>query len=294
MEHEKNQTQVDLTRRSFLKTSSFATFAALMGGVPLRAAEAEAGAETGTKSAAAPPLNFGIIGCGQRGRDILKTLATMPNAPLVAVCDTYEPYVKRAKRTAPDAKIYTDHHELLKDDKVQGVVVATPTHLHKDIVIEAMKAGKHVYCEMPLAHTVEDARAIAQAAHKAYKVNFQAGLAYRSDPQRHHVWKSIRQGTIGKPVMARAQWFKKTSLRRTSASPEQEKLLNWRLDRSTSTGLIGEIGINQLDMVSFYMNSRPLSVTGFGSLIAWDKDGRDVPDTIQTIFEYPQRCPAGF
>jgi predicted dehydrogenase len=287
MQHDKNQAAVDLTRRSFLKNSSFATFAALMGGIPLHAAEGDAGAYSETKSSDAPPLNFGVIGCGQRGRDILTTLATMPNGPVLGICDGYEPFAKRAKKLAPKATIYTDYKELLKNADVKGVVVATPTHLHKDIVLDALKAGKHVYCEMPLAHTVDDARAIAKAAQTNCKVNFQAGLAYRADPQRLNVLKNIRQGAIAKPIMARAQWHKKTSWRRTSSSPEQEKLLNWRLDKTMSTGLIGEVGIHQLDMVGMYFGARPVSAVGFGSLIHWTQDGRDVPDTVQAVIEYP-------
>ncbi|MBN2506451.1 MAG: Gfo/Idh/MocA family oxidoreductase [Verrucomicrobia bacterium] len=288
MQHDTNQAVTDLTRRSFLRTSSFATFAALMGGIPLRAAEGDAGAYDETKSSDAPPLNFGVIGCGQRGREILATLATMSNGPVVAICDVYAPFVKRAKRSAPKAATYTDYQELLKNADVKGVVVATPTHQHKDIVLAALKAGKHVYCEMPMAHTMEDARAIAQAVRACSKVNFQAGLTYRADPQRLNVLENIRQGAIGKPVMARAQWHKKTSLRRTSASPEQEKLMNWRLDKATSTGLMGEIGIHQLDMACLYLNAQPVSAVGFGNILHWSEDGRDVPDTVQAVIEYPK------
>ena len=68
---------------------------------------------------------------------------------------------------------------------VQGVFVATPTYLHKDIVIAALQAGKHVYCEAPMASTIEDARAIAQAAQAAGRLHFQVGQQLRSDPQRH-------------------------------------------------------------------------------------------------------------
>lgn len=294
MQNDMNQDAVDLSRRSFLKNTSFATFAALMGGVPLRAAEGDAGAYSETKSSTAPPLNFGVIGCGQRGRDILTTLASMPNAPILGICDIYEPYAKRAKRTAPNATVYSDYKELLKNADVKGIVVATPTYMHKDVVIDALKAGKHVYCEMPLAHTMEDARAIAKAAQAAVKVNFQSGLAYRADPQRHNVLKNIRQGAIGKAIMARAQWHKKTSMRRTSASPEQEKALNWRLDKTTSTGLIGEVGVHQLDMACMYLESKPISVTGFGSLLQWTQDGRNVPDTVQTVFEFPNQVRLSF
>ncbi|MBU6400280.1 MAG: Gfo/Idh/MocA family oxidoreductase, partial [Verrucomicrobia bacterium] len=148
------------------------------------------------------------------------------------------------------------------------------------------QAGKHVYCEAPLATTLEDARAIAQAAQAAGKQYFQAGLQTRSDKQRKPIVEFVRSGVMGKTVVARSQYHKKESWRRTSPNPEQEKLLNWRLNSATSIGLIGEIGVHAVDVASWFLLNRPLAVTGWGSLINW-KDGRDVPDTVQAVFEYP-------
>jgi predicted dehydrogenase len=87
--------------------------------------------------------------------------------------------------------------------------------------------------------------------------------------------------------MARAQWHKKTSWRATSSSPEQEKALNWRLSKATSLGLIGEMGLHPIDQAGWFLNLRPVSVTGFGTIAFW-KDGREVPDTVQTIVEFPE------
>src|SRR5262249_28368168 len=162
----------------------------------------------------------------------------------------------------------------------------TPTQLHKDIVLAALKAGKHVYCEAPLANTIEDTRAIALAAKATPQVIFQAGLQLRSDPERLFLHPFIRSGALGKSVMARAQWHKKESWRAAAANPEREKAINWRLDKSISLGLIGEIGVHALDQVNWFYNARPTAITGFGSLILWT-DGRQVPDTIQVIFDYP-------
>src|SRR5208282_3745165 len=85
-------------------------------------------------------------------------------------------------------------------------------------------------------------------------------------------------------------WHKKTSWRVSSPNPAREKALNWRLYKSTSLGLIGEIGSHQIDEVSWFLNARPLAVTGFSSLVLWNKDNqddRDVPDTVQAVIEYP-------
>jgi predicted dehydrogenase len=153
-------------------------------------------------------------------------------------------------------------------------------------VVAALQAGKHVYCEAPIASTIEDARAIAKAAKASPRQYFQVGLLYRSDPQRHFLLPFIRAGALGKTVMARAQWHKKQSWRGTSPNPAREQEMNWRLSNATSAGLMGEFGIHQIDSASWFMGARPLSVTGFGSTLFW-KDGREVPDTIQAVFEFP-------
>jgi predicted dehydrogenase len=153
-------------------------------------------------------------------------------------------------------------------------------------VLAALKAGKHVYCEAPLAHTIDDARAIASAAKASRQVVFQAGLQFRADPQRHFLVPFIRSGALGQSLMARAQFHKKQSWRQVSPKPEREKELNWRLSKETSSGLIGEIGSHPIDQATWFLNAQPIAVTGFGSIALW-KDGRDVFDTVQALIEFP-------
>jgi predicted dehydrogenase len=273
-------------RRDFLKGTSFAAMMALMGGIPIRAADDPKPGEEPVNKAVEAPLNFGIIGCGRWGREILQTLGRRPNAPVVAICDTYKPFLNRCKDMAPKAEPFTEYKQVLSHKDVQAVVVATPTHLHKDIVLAALQAGKHVYCEAPMASNIEDARAIAQAARAALKVNFQVGLQNRSDPQIWHLANFVRTGVLGRNVKVRSQWHKKQSWRQTSPNPDREKEANWRLNKDLSVGLVGELGIHQIDLATWYLNGRPKAVTGFGSLLLWTDDGRELPDTVQAVFEY--------
>src|SRR5262249_41349687 len=147
-------------------------------------------------------------------------------------------------------------------------------------------AGKHVYCEAPLAHTIEEAREIALAAKANKQLVFQPGLQMRSDPQRHFLLPFIRSGALGQWVMARAQWHKKQSWRATSPNPEREKALNWRLVKSTSPGLVGELGCHQLDQATWFFSAYPYAIIGTGTIGLW-KDGREVPDTVQATLEFP-------
>jgi predicted dehydrogenase len=130
---------------------------------------------------------------------------------------------------------------------------------------------------------------MAVAAKAASKQVFQVGHLYRSEPTHRSVFQFIRSGALGKPVMARAQWHTKQSWRRASPNQERERAQNWRLDADVSTGLIGEVGLQQLDMAFWIMQALPTSVTGAGQVMLWD-DGREVPDTIQTIFAFPNEA----
>jgi predicted dehydrogenase len=276
----------DFNRRDFLKGSSAATLAALAGGAPLVLSVAQA-QDAKVKTQSGQKVKLAVIGCGIWGREILNTLGRLPSVEIVALADTYPAMVRRAKTAAPGAETFSDYTKILENKDIQGVIVATPSHQHKDVVVAALKAGKHVYCEAPLAHTIEDTRAIAAAAKAAPFQNFQTGLGLRSDPQRLFLLDFIRAGAAGRTVKARAQSHKKQSWRQTSPNPEREKELNWRLSAETSPGLIGEISIHALDNFAWYWSARPTAVTGFGSTILWD-DGREIPDSVEAVYEFPK------
>ncbi len=170
---------LDFNRRDFLKSSSVATIMTMLGGVELFAQTNAAPAETqgiGTK------VKVAVIGLGAWGRELVNNLARIPQAEIAAICDTYPSSVRRCSELAPGAAKTGDYKTILENKDIKAVVVATGTPEHKDIVMAALKAGKHVYCEAPLAHTLEDAKAIALAARDAKLCLFQTGLQMRSDP----------------------------------------------------------------------------------------------------------------
>lgn len=278
--------QSNLNRRNFLRDL---TVGALGTAALLTELKAEAqNAAMPDEQLAGPPVNIAVIGLGPRGREILTSLAKIgPAANVVAICDKFATpvFTKRAAEIAPKAAVVADYKAVLADPKVQGVFIATPTHQHKQIALDAIAAGKHVYCEAPLAHTVEDAKAIAVAA-KGAKVVFQSGLQSRCNAQALHVGRFVHTGALGKATSCRAQWHNKTTWRFANPSTEREAELNWRLKKDLSTGLAGEIGIHQIDTASYYLKAKPVSVTGFGGIVLY-KDGREVPDTIQLVVEYP-------
>lgn len=264
----------------------------MMLGLGVNARELHAQATPAKKDdkPAGPPVNVAVIGASFQGRNILTSLAKMgvASAPVVSVCDTFgtPAFQKKVTAIVPSTTFVNDYRKVLDDKSVQAVFIATPSHKHKQIVLDAIAAGKHVYCEMPLSQDIAEAKAIALAGLGA-KTTFQAGLQLRSNMQYHHVLKFIRSDALGTVVGGRAQWHNRNSWRQGWPTPEREAELNWRLKQESSSGLLGEVGIHQVDTASWFFNALPVAVSGYSGLLGW-KDGRDVPDTVQAVFEYPK------
>jgi len=148
-----------LTRRLFLKEAGAAAAVVILTREGLAVAQ---------NAVPATPVRVGVIGTGPQGQVLLSSLSRVPGADIVAIADVYEPHLKKACEIAPKAAAGADYKAVI--DKADAVVIATPTHLHKDITIEAIQAGKHVYLEAPLAVTAEDAKTIAKAGSESKRI----------------------------------------------------------------------------------------------------------------------------
>ncbi len=262
-------------RRTFLKGAAGA--AAVMAFQPdLSASPRALGA----------PVRVGLIGAGRQGRVILGELGKIENVTIAAVCDSDDRRLTGAKRRAPGAGFYADHKQMLESEPdLDAVIVATPTHQHRALCEDTLSAGKHVYCEAPLAHTLEDAKAIARAA-RAAKGKFQTGMAGRANPVYTLARSFVRTGAIRDTLSMRSQFKKKTSWRTPSSDPARDKFLNWRLDPEISLGMVGELGTHHFDVLHWFTGQYPTSVRGSGEVLAW-KDGREVADTVHCEFQFP-------
>lgn len=233
----------------------------------------------------AEPLAVGVIGVGRQGRAILGELQRMENVAVAVMCDNDERRLESGLRRAQGAAGFADYRELLdKRPDIKALFIATPTHLHREIALAAVQAGRHVYCEAPLAHTVEDCVAISQAARGASTV-FQAGFQGRSNPIYKLAWTFFRSDAVRDPVALRAQSNRKTSWRTPASDPQRERELNWRLDPDVSIGLAGELGSQQFDVFHWYLGDYPVRVRG-GGAIRLHQDGRTLADTVHCSLDY--------
>lgn len=240
-----------------------------------------------------PPVRCAVVGVGRQGRRLLTLLETSPRAAVAAYCDVYPPYLRRSERLAPQARGYPGLSRLLAGEPdVEAVFVATPTHLHRAIVEQALEAGRHVYCEAPMASSSADARSIAARAQAAGKI-FAVGLQLRSNRHFEHALKFLEVEAVGRLALGAGSHHVNNSWRRAASDANYERQLNWRLSPDVSLGLLGEFGVHAFDTTLRASNEVPAAVTSFGSLVKWD-DGREIPDTVQAVFEFPSGFQSRF
>lgn len=220
-----------------------------------------------------------LIGAGRRGRDILDELAKLEALEVAAVCDIVPSRVTSGLERAPGAEAMADYEAVLARADIEAVIVATPTHQHRDIVTAALSAGKHVYCEAPIAHTPEDCDAIVAAASSASTV-LHAGFQARSNPLYRRALLAVRSDGVRDLVSFYAQHHRKTTWRFPRAEGQEAQAANWRLNPGISIGLAGEIGSHQFDVFTWFRGRAPRVESGTGT-IRFHDDGRRVYDTVR-------------
>lgn len=151
---------VDLSLRQFIKNLGYFTGGtALLATTPwLTSCTPEKLKEIKNNKA-----RVALIGTGSRGQYHIHNLKEIPHAQIVALCDNYEPNLQQALALCPDAKPYKDYRKLLESAEIDGVIISTPLNWHAPIVLDALAAGKHVFCEKAMARTLDECKAIYDA-----------------------------------------------------------------------------------------------------------------------------------
>jgi predicted dehydrogenase len=233
------------------------------------------------------PAEVALIGAGKQGRAILGELVKLESVKVVAVCDTSDSRLKSGLRRVQGAQGYATHAEMIAaHPALRAVFVATPTHLHRAPVVDALQAGLSVFCEAPFASTLEDARAMAKAARGAKGV-LAVGMQGRTNPIYELARSFVRAGAIGDVACLRAQMHRKTSWRTPVSDASEEQALNWVLDSQVSLGLIGEFGVQQFDVLHAFLDAYPTKVRARGS-IQMHRDGRELADTVCAELVFPK------
>ena len=284
---------MDSSRRSFLGTT-----AALAAQTPARA------------FAANDQIQIATIGCGGMGSADTRMATSLPGVRLVAASDIYDGRRERAREVwGKDLFTTRDYREVLARKDVDAVIIATPDHWHSRITIDALKAGKDVYCEKPMVQKVEQGRQVVDAEKASGRI-LQVGSQYVSSILYRKTLELLRAGAIGSLSMVEAWLDRNTSLGAwgysipPDASPdnidwdrflgdapkrafEPVRLFRWRNYRDYGTGIPGDLFVHLLSGLHVATGAvGPNRIFATGGLSYW-KDGRDVADMMLALLDYP-------
>lgn len=236
-----------------------------------------------------PPLRWGIIGTGARASHHIPAIQSFPEMRIIAACDVMPTHLDHAlKRITTKPTGYSDYHQLLANNDIDAVLICTPNMFHKEMVIAALDAGKHVMCEKPMATTIEDCAAMKAAGAKSNKTVLYT-MQLRYSKQYEQMRRLISEGRIGAPkyvslVEFRGDWNRGDVWQYTD--PKSGRKMNWRFSQVASGGTLNEKVCHYFDLINWMMDGTPEAVVCCGGIGVYH-DERDTWDHAVTTLKYP-------
>jgi len=296
------------SRREFLQTTAGAAGATLaatsifLDSEPLFASQEAV--------AASDRVRFGIVGVGMEGSGLLTTAIQLPGVECAAACDLYDGRHELAReivgKPIPTTRRYK---ELLDNKEIDAIVVAVPDHWHKQVVVDALAAGKDVYCEKPFSHTPADGLALVEAAKKTDRI-VQVGAQRTSSVLCAKAKELYDQGAIGELSLVEATMGRNDPTGAWEYPPPPDLspdnldwdtwlgtapkkafdpllFARWRCWKEYGTGVAGDLLVHLISGMQCVLgiNEVPKRVSAFGGIYRW-KDGRNTPDVHPVLFEY--------
>lgn len=301
-----------MRRRRFLRMAG-QTATALAATSALAPAVLSAGSPAQT-------LGIGCIGLGTRGGNLVEEAVRIPQAKVVAVCDVYGPHRQKGieRSQNPDVKAYVDYRDLLADPDVDAVVIATPDHWHCQMVLDAVKAGKDIYCEKGLARTLDEAKRMRDAL-KRSSVVFQLGHQARQITCALQAKELLARDILGPVTLVRTGRFKSSDPARPNwrwygyynqwERPDPREVArqvewdlwlgpapripwnerhfwHWRCYYAYGTGYAGDLLSHEMDFVQYLLGHGIPDTCVCSGLNALLHDDREVPDTWVAAYQF--------
>ncbi|GGG01634.1 Gfo/Idh/MocA family oxidoreductase [Paenibacillus abyssi] len=212
-----------------------------------------------------------VIGSGRAGMiHAVNFRRNVPHATLVAMVDPIESVAKQAAESLGVDTYYTDYKEALKNDSIDAVIVVTPTIYHRDIVVAAAEAGKHIFCEKPMAMNATECDEMIAAARKN-NVKLQIGFMRRFNDSFIQAKEEIEAGAIGDVVLVR-------SLTRGPSVPQP-----WMYDLAKSNGPLAEVNSHDIDTLNWFVESDMESVYAIAGNFRCPEARQDFPDFYDNV-----------
>ena len=313
-----------LNRRNFLKAAGLTTAGTIAASKLAASAIAQpASVPLNTHVLAAPQteppapasandhIQIALIGAGGQGQGDTKVALQIQGVKLVAVADCYDGRLEHCKELwGNDVFTTRDYNEILARKDVDAVIIGTPDHWHKRVSVDAMKAGKDVYCEKPMIHLYSDGPEIIETARVTGRI-IQIGSQRVSSVIYAKAKELLAAGAIGELNMVTAWWDRNSAMGAwdytvpPDASPETcdwprflgsapqipfnaEQFFQWRKWKAYGSGVAGDLFVHLFSGTHFVTGSHgPTRAMATGGLRFW-KDGRNVPDVMLALFDYPE------
>ena len=262
-------------------------------------------------------IQIALIGAGGMGMGDTRYAVSLAGVKLVAVCDVYDGRLARAKELwGRDLFTSRDYREVLARKDVDAVIVATPDHWHQRITVDALNAGKDVYCEKPMVHSIDEGAAMIEAQQRTGRT-LQIGSQYVSSLMYQKAKELLASGAIGELNMVEAWLDRNTAIGAwqysipPDASPstidwdrfvantarrpfDAQRFFWWHNYREYGTGIPGDLFVHLFSGVHFVLDSEgPVRVLSTGGTRYWN-DGREIPDIMLALADYGEsaRHPA--
>jgi predicted dehydrogenase len=286
--------RTEITRREFLKDTALAgSSVAVLGGLaPARVLGSN------------DRIRIGVLGSGHRARQDMGMFKQVPNVEFVAVSDVYAPARAAALAVAgTGAQAYTNYHEVLDRKDVDAVLIGSPDHWHKQMLIDAVNAGKDAYVEKPICHSIEEGVEMVRVVDGSQRI-VQTGTQQRSWAHWKLGKEIVASGRLGKITMVHTYWYQDYLRNRVfpkidpsdldwkswlGEAPDQpfteEKFRWWRWYWDFGGGILTDLLTHWIDVIQWYMDQpAPKAATTVGDLCRMDWQ---CPDTLTAVYEYP-------
>ena len=261
-------------------------------------------------------IRIGFIGAGGMGSNHLNAIAKLKdqnNLEPIAVADCWKTRAEKGAKTVGASQSSQDYRKVLDIKDIDYVTIATPEHWHSDMTIAAMDAGKAVYCEKPMTHTIPEAQQVIKKQEET-KMHLQVGVQAMSDDSYESAGKAIRDGVLGQVVQAQIEYvrrygdqgpWRQPGLKDDSPKPADldwkswlghapetdwnpHHYFEWRNYSQYSGGIATDLFIHRITRIMKACDLiYPRRVVGMGGIWQWP-DGRDLPDNFEMICEYPR------
>jgi predicted dehydrogenase len=298
----------DFSRRQFLGISATAAGATLAGKTIFLTPEP---LFASTTFAASDRVRFGIIGVGMQGSALLPAAIDLPGVECVRACDLYDGRhtLARELTAKPDLPVTRHYQELLDDKEIDCIIAAVPDHWHKQIVVDAVSAGKDIYCEKPMSHTAAEGVEMAEAAKRTGRI-VQIGAQRVSSLICKKAKEIVDHGMLGDLMLVEG-WLGRNdptgaweypppfdlspqnldwdtwqgTVPKRAFSPEI--FARWRCWKEYGTGVAGDLLVHLVSGMMFVLswNEAPKRAMAMGGILRW-KDGRNMPDVHASLYQY--------